>query len=383
MNSSSNYFTIVEYLLIFHAFLFGFIAGEFFSGWGDLYRRRERIYFYWPHFLWTLFGMLILIHYWWGNWPKAGVLSINIGYFYLSLIYPVVFYFISLYLFPRETNNYSKYFTDNRKFIYGLFAFLLLSNALIAKIFVQSDLVPYENYFRIAGALWFLISIIIRNENYHRYASVISLVILLIHHLRLSFAKDALLLNEIKGFSKTEYLISFYAILFGFVCFEFLHGWGQWMINRKKMTLYWVHILWTLLTFMMLMDLWWLSWSRKDLMSSNFEIFFLSIIPPLIFYFGSVILFPDFQKPENRNMRIYYFNVKNIMFATFALYFAFNILFSFYLGENELYPYENYFRLIAILMLAIGIGVNKVTYHSLLILLASIILAFHHVLVYY
>jgi hypothetical protein len=115
-------FSQLEYLTVFNAIVFGVIATEYFSGWGNMLRFRENIKFYTLHFLWTFFSFFTLIQNWFGIWPRVEFINNNVLYFFYSLVPMFVFYLLSVTLFPnaRRKNKFDFkifYFKNSRVFL--------------------------------------------------------------------------------------------------------------------------------------------------------------------------------------------------------------------------------------------------------------------------
>lgn len=134
----------------------------------------------------------------------------------------------------------------------------------------------------------------------------------------------------IKGFTHTEYLTVFNAIIFGYVGAEYFQGWGSLIRNRKNTKNYLPHILWTIFSFTLFIQNWWGVWPRIRLIDENIFYFFYSLVPICLFHFISVVLFPDFKnESEKVVMEEHFYDNTRILFGLFALYFVFTITSSF------------------------------------------------------
>jgi hypothetical protein len=131
-------FSKEEYLIIFVAFVYGFVAQEFFQGWGKLLRttkRNELNKVYWYHLFWTFLTFGLLITFWWDYWDRSAKIALNIGYFMVTLVPPLIFYLISMIIFPAKMGHESldlrTYFRSNLPLLLWLFAALLSSDLTI------------------------------------------------------------------------------------------------------------------------------------------------------------------------------------------------------------------------------------------------------------
>jgi hypothetical protein len=132
----------------------------------------------------------------------------------------------------------------------------------------------------------------------------------------------------LSSFSKLEYLTIFGTFVYGYVATQSLLGWGTMISHRKTITFSTEHLTWTILTFMLLIDVWWGSWLKGFFISKHRFYFYLSLISPLIFYILSILQFPPLDKPDNRNLHQYFDRVKRLNFIVFVL-----LLLSFYLND--------------------------------------------------
>lgn len=137
--------------------------------------------------------------------------------------------------------------------------------------------------------------------------------------------------DVINGFTHTEYLIVFIAIVFGYVGAEYFGGWGALVKNRKSIKSYWQHILWTNFAFLTFIQNWWGIWPRTEFITNNIYYFLFALVPIFIFHLVSVILFPNFNSgdKETSDMEVYFYNNTRWFFGLLAIYFVFTIVSSF------------------------------------------------------
>src|SRR5690348_1531592 len=99
--------SFAEYLVIFNTFVFGYVATQFFTGWSSVISQREKLIISVEHLAWTIFAFVLLTDIWWGSWAKTSRIVEHNYYFFVSLLSPIVFYFLSVFLFPHP-EHYSK-----------------------------------------------------------------------------------------------------------------------------------------------------------------------------------------------------------------------------------------------------------------------------------
>lgn len=164
----------------------------------------------------------------------------------------------------------------------------------------------------------------------------------------------------IDGFTHTEYLTVFSAIIFGYVGAEYFQGWGALIRNRTKIKAYWQHTLWTIFAFTMFIQNWWGIWPRTEYIVENLFYFFYSLVPIFIFYIVSVLLFPDFKKDDvHTDMKDFFYANTRWLFGLFAIYFLFTISSSFVYQDIGNVDVQNYIRMFGVALAATAAYFNK------------------------
>lgn len=156
----------------------------------------------------------------------------------------------------------------------------------------------------------------------------------------------------IQGFTHTEYLIVFIAIVFGYVGAEYFEGWGALVKNRRKIKSYWQHLLWTNFAFITFIQNWWGIWPRTEFITTSIYYFLFALVPIFIFYMVSVILFPDFSSgdKDTKDMEVYFYNNTRWFFSLLAIYFMFTIVSSFVYPDKGNVVVQNAIRLTGVVL---------------------------------
>lgn len=148
-------FPFADYLLVFISIIVGYVVTEFFNGWGTLLRNRKQIKFYWLHLFWTFNFFIQLIENWWWLWGNRIKLAEHVWYFIFSLVSPLIFYLISVFLFPKleddKINDFERYYYKNVNPLFSLFSMLMLTY-FINNIWVkEQSIFSIDNIFCITG----------------------------------------------------------------------------------------------------------------------------------------------------------------------------------------------------------------------------------------
>lgn len=376
MEDSINSFTIVEYLSVFTAFIYGYVATRFFSGWGAMINFRDSIKFSKEHLLWTLFLFFLLIDNWWGSWIKGNYTHQNLLY-YISLLPPIFLYLISVLLFPPLSDDHfldlQNHFQSIRKRNYllliGLFLSFLINDYIFKHLFVT-------NFFLNTIAISFaLIGYFGKSLFIHRSILAVAWLMLLFHIMR-----QPIIFNyNINGFSLTEYLTSFIAFIYGSVAARFFWGWGLMISKYNRINFSKDHLAWTFLAFFLLLDFWTGSWPREKFISININYFILSLWVPLTFFFLTAVLFPLFKEGHAIDLKAFFLSHKKIIYLLFGLSILANAV-TANLMEQKLFDTENLYRIVALILTAIIYIVKKPVIERGVLILGWAILIFYTVL---
>ncbi|MDH5602693.1 MAG: hypothetical protein OEY51_02070 [Cyclobacteriaceae bacterium] len=336
-------FSQVEYLIVFISIIYGFVAAEYFYGWGGLllksYKNTSLYYI-----LWTVFEFVFMITLWWGSWIRSTGLTENITYFFLTLTTPLLLYLIGVITFPSRESVKSMdvhaYFLE--RFPKIAFLYFLLFLTIIPNLFLYDRRanMELEVLVHFSGALIALVASI-RKE---RFIGITILTIgstLLLFHI--IFVENNFAPHIGGLFSHVEYLNTFVAIIYGYATAEFFLGWGILIRGSKLNEINWFHIAFTALAFIILVDLWWSGWNRSEILSQNILYFFSSLAPPLILYFLGLTLFSTVRNREKSFSEQFKMAPPLVFFLLSLLFFS-NIMTSVVFGELDLLHFKNVAR---------------------------------------
>jgi hypothetical protein len=173
--------------------------------------------------------------------------------------------------------------------------------------------------------------------------------------------------EQISGFSRVEYLAVFNAIIFGFIVAEFFMGWGNFMRYRSQIRFDSIPILWSFLTFLVSILIWWGTWTNNEFIGVNIFYYYYSLVLPLLLYLVCVFLFPKINegRTENKNFNLKYYFEKQapIICLLYGLLFTAMILNSVIFQEYEFFHIKNYIKGGAALLAFGGMVVKTRTYY--------------------
>ena len=183
-----NGFSFVEYLTVFITFIYGFVTWRFLEGWGLVIIHFRKLNIGYDFLPWTVMGFLLMLDMWWGTWGREAYLTINILYFFLSLVVPILFYFFSSVLFPIELldrgyDQLRHYYLRNNKAFCVFFGLILFSNAVVANVMEETIFWSTETLFRFFGIVLAISGMISPRLLVHRIVLLLGLLTIMVHAL--------------------------------------------------------------------------------------------------------------------------------------------------------------------------------------------------------
>lgn len=115
-----------------------------------------------------------------------------------------------------------------------------------------------------------------------------------------------------------DYLSILTSIVLAIGITRLLSGIGTLVQKRKQVTIYWVHLLWTLNVFLFLVLNWWILFRWQGQQEWNFFLFSFLLLSPTIAFLLSVILYPDITH-EKINYKDHFYANHRWFFALAAL----------------------------------------------------------------
>jgi hypothetical protein len=370
-------FSYAEYLMMFTAFIYGYVATRFFSGWRAMINHRHSIRFSLEHLVWTLFSFGLLIYVWWGSYNETKLFKDKLGFYYLSLASPLAFYLISMILFPAMGEDHfidlEIYFDRIRKRIFLALAVLFFIFQIEYFVF-KDDPAQDASINGVAIALA-LVGCVTKSRNAHRVILFIGWTMLVVE-IALQPPIDSSLASDV-GFSFEEYLTTFTAFIYGFIASRFFSGWGAMISKLDKITFSKEHLAWTVLLFCLLLDMWTGSWQREQYIVVNIRYFMLSLLLPIAFYALGTVAFPFTTKEGCTDLKRFFESHKKPIYLNLIFVMVCNSVIANTMEEPNLMNEENYFRIVAIGLSLLAIVSKKTFVERTVLALGWIVLLTH------
>lgn len=156
----------------------------FFSGWGNLISKYDRIKLNKDHIAWTLLIFGLLLDFWTGSWPRERFITISINYFILSLLVPMSFYGLTAVLFPIIKSghdfNFDEFYNSHKKIMYVFFGITMLANTVSANL-MEQKLFELENLFRLVAIVFSVIAFFTKRVEIERFILIFGWGMLILH----------------------------------------------------------------------------------------------------------------------------------------------------------------------------------------------------------
>lgn len=173
---------------------------------------------------------------------------------------------------------------------------------------------------------------------------------------------------DIHGFSHIEYLIVFNTIIFGLVASEFFTGWGSMLRYRFNVKTYWLHFVWTIYAFFLIIQNWYGIWPRTRYIDDHIGYFIYSLVPMFIYHLIGVTLFPSFRRKKVVDLKEHFFTQSRVLFILFAIYFLMTIISSqVYVDVGDVVK-QNILRSVGLVLSILGAIYNRVIWFHLFLL---------------
>lgn len=91
---------------------------------------------------------------------------------------------------------------------------------------------------------------------------------------------------------RTEYLVAFYSIIFGFACYTYVSGWSHLFLTRKRSKNYWIPLVWSVSYFAGLINEWFTQYRFWNDVESAPE-FLLILLSLFAMHFIGFIILPE------------------------------------------------------------------------------------------
>ena len=173
--------------------------------------------------------------------------------------------------------------------------------------------------------------------------------------------------------SEFEYLSVITSLFVAFAVSEILTGWGALIRFRRHVRVYWVHMMASLLTLIMMIQWWWSNWEYRGYPVNLFQ-FFVSLLPASTMVLLAQVLTPRLTEGRAFDGRKYYYGNRRWMYFLAALTIVEFGLSDFVIVKTPLVGIDNAIRAAAVFLLcSLGMS-SSPRYHEIVLSLVGILL---------
>ncbi|TQV73770.1 hypothetical protein FLL45_12945 [Aliikangiella marina] len=149
-----------EYIAVLVSLVLGLGIANILTGLGRMINRRNEFPIDVVHFLWSIALFVVLVLNWWVFFKNSEVTEWTFEYFLSIIVWAVIFYLMTVVLFPTDKNldqDYGKIFLQNRSWFLGLFIASnlmdIIVTALRGQLFSPPFYLPFVLHFVALGII--------------------------------------------------------------------------------------------------------------------------------------------------------------------------------------------------------------------------------------
>ncbi|MBC6410489.1 MAG: hypothetical protein GDA42_08540 [Ekhidna sp.] len=363
----------IEYLFTFQSIILGFVASEFFSGWGHIIQRFKAIKISSNYLIFTFTCFNTIIIYWWDSWNRSTESFAHIADFLAPMGYTIIYYLISTVIFKDIGTKHSYNHLESDFWLRRKTIFILFSTVFVYDLLVSSN---YENYLFVIAALLFSLIGAFAKKKIILNISVYILLLMSLAYIPWNYFSEQEMIKA-SEYSRIEHVTVFISFLYGFVVSQYLGGWANFLgvkNNRQSPML----LLWSIFSFILIIEMWWSTWSERAFASGDILNFNIVLVESFILYLISIFLIPQGEVTrQNFDFKKFFLANKKYIFLSYACFFGYRIFLSFCRDSLLIEKEENLVRLIGVMLSLLAVKFNSRAYHLIFFLIAVTLLVFN------
>lgn len=177
--------------------------------------------------------------------------------------------------------------------------------------------------------------------------------------------------------SRFEYLSVLLSIVIAYAMSEALSGWGQMIRMRDRVRPYLVHLGWSVLSVLLMVQWWWGFWQYREVADLGFFGFLAVLAEPVTLVLLSFVLTPHPTELGDRDLRAEYFRNRRWIFGLAALLLVELAVVDAFVAHQPFWHAENAIRGVGLGMLAaLAVSANERLHVGLLGLAYALLVVF-------
>lgn len=169
-----------------------------------------------------------------------------------------------------------------------------------------------------------------------------------------------------------DYIKSVISIILGLSIARLLSSAVKLIQHPGRTKPYWVHLLWSLYIFLLVVHFWWWEYSLKRVADWTFASYFFLIVFITMYYTLCALLWPDDVKDYSERYEDYFYSRKKWFFGVLALSFVADVVDTllkgntYFLSATLEYPIRN---AVHFLLCVVAMYVSNRRFHAVLVIL--------------
>lgn len=176
-----------------------------------------------------------------------------------------------------------------------------------------------------------------------------------------------------------SYLLVLVAIVIGMGMAQILSDVAQMIQHRRRVRVFWVHLVWLAIVFLMQVQYWYVlfSWRNDVSLGESFGSYLANLMFPISLYVVSVLLAPGIPATGTLDLKTYYYAQHRWIFGLCTLSILILIAHStFYLGLPLLHPVNAVRAIAVVLLVALAWSANRVLHAVVAIVMLGLFITF-------
>ena len=163
-----------------------------------------------------------------------------------------------------------------------------------------------------------------------------------------------------------SYLSVLLSIILGLAITQVLGGYRALLLARRRVTLYWPSLIWSLLILLMATQNWWASFGLADRGDWHFGAFAAILVQVVLLYMLAAVVLPDMPHGEAIDLRAHYFREQRPFFGIAQALILSSLVKEVILNGRLPEPVNLGFHLLFWTSAALAIVIKSPRYHEVL-----------------
>ncbi len=173
-----------------------------------------------------------------------------------------------------------------------------------------------------------------------------------------------------------EFLMMIASVVVAFGMTEIVSGWGRMMRTRAKVEPYWLHLGWTIVILVLLIEHWVGMWTYRELLFDNIAQVVSLVIPSIFGVLAAYAISPDIPVNGTLDVRAYYMAKRVPVFGSLATFWAATSLPDFLIAGPDNVEFNVGIIVGAILLIGLALTKHPWVHFSVLALVTIAVVLF-------